>query len=155
MAATTFATGLSTGLIGGTAGLSSKDPKRLVQKFEYDISTFTGTTGQAINLMNIPAMTQIDFLQVIIKTALTTTGTPSFSVGDIANSTLYVSAYSTQTANSVATQAVTTNPLKFYATADKLALTLTGSSTFPGTGVLRFVVGMTDCTVDSPMTTQS
>jgi hypothetical protein len=152
MAAPTYPTGTSTLVnIGGTTGLSSKHLPRVTQKFEYDVSTFTGTTGQALNLIAIPAFTQLDSIQVIVVNALTLSGTPSISVGDTANSTLFVNGASTLTAGTVLTQATTTNPLKFYSALNYIVLTITGSSVFPGTGLLRFVVTMTDCTRDAPM----
>lgn len=157
MAAATYATGYSTPVVGGTTGLSNKhQPGVVVQKYAYDTSTFTGTTGQSLNIMTIPAKTSLVFLQVLIgATALTLAGTPSVSVGDSGNTTLYVNAASTFTAGLALTQAVTTNPLKYYASADKLTLTLTGASTFPGVGVIHFTVGFVDNTYDLAMTTQS
>lgn len=156
MATPTYPTGGSTLVnIGGTTGLSDKHQKRTVQKFEYDVSTFTGTTAQSINLIAIPAFTQLDFIQAIVVTSLTLSGTPSISVGDTANTTLFVNGASTLTAGTVLTEATTTNPLKFYSALNYIVLTITGSSTFPGTGLIRFVVGLTDCTRDQAMQIQA
>lgn len=155
MATPTYPTGGSAiQAIGGVSGISNKHQPRCVQKFQYDVSTFTGTTGQSINLIAIPAFTQLDFVQAVIVTSLTVSGTSSISLGDTANTTLFVNAAATLTAGTVLTEATTTNPLKFYSALNYLVLTITGSSTFPGTGIIRFVVGLTDCTADAPMVTQ-
>lgn len=154
MTVPTYATGLSTPFRGGTTGFSNKhQPGLVVQKIDYDVSLFTGTTTQSINIMTIPAFSTLQSLQVIVVTALTLSGTPTVNVGDTSDRALFVAAASTLTAGTVLTQALTTNPLKFYAAADKLTLSLTGATIFPGTGLIRFVVGLIDCTRDAPMTT--
>lgn len=137
------------------AGLSGKQ-YRYVQKFEVDLSLYTFTTGQSIYLMPIPAYTQVDFMYVQNATALSLSSTPSYSVGDTGSNTRFVSGYTTMTAAAVATQALTVNPLLAYgATSDKLLLTLTaGGGITPATGIIRFVIGLTDITRDAPMTTQ-
>lgn len=154
MTAATYATGYSTPIVGGTTGLSNKhQPGLIIQKYAFDTSTFTGTTTQSLNIMTIPAKTALVFLSVLIgASALTLAGAPAVSVGDSGNTTLYVNAASTFTAGLALTQAVTTLPLKYYATADKLTLTLTGGSTFPGTGVIHFTAGFVDCGYDLAMT---
>jgi hypothetical protein len=154
MTAATYATGYSTPIVGGTTGLSNKHMPVCIQKYAFDTSTFTGTTTQSLNIMTIPAKTALIFLEVLIgAAALTLAGTPAVSVGDSGNTTLYVNAASTFTAGLALTQAVTTMPLKYYSTADKLTLTLTGGSTFPGTGIIHFTVGFIDCNYDLAMTT--
>lgn len=154
MTAPTYATGLSTAIYGGTSGLSNKHQPLCIQKFQYNVANFTGTTGQSVALINIPANTMVAFLEVYIQTALTFTGTPSVKVGDGTAIDTFVASDATLTAGHVYTQAITTNPLIYYSTANKLNLTLTAGSIFPGTGVLQFVIGLVDCTADAPMTTQ-
>lgn len=152
MTTATYATGLSTPIIGGTTGISNKHMPVCIQKFQYDVSTFTGTTAQSVALITIPARTMVLFLNVT-TTALSYTNSPSFRVGDGTAYDTYVTADSTVTAHN-ATIAITTCPLKFYLTADKLNLTLTAGTVFPGTGVISFTLGWVDCSLDAPMTVQ-
>lgn len=156
MTTPTYATGFGTTAptFGGTAanqGLPDKKIRRSAV-FEYNLASFTGTTGQSVALMSIPAFTQIDSIQVINPTAVASGNT--ISVGDSAATTTYVSGATPTTANTVLTQAITTNPLKFYAAADTLNVTVT-NATLPTTGILRFVVNFTDCSRNVRMTTQS
>lgn len=156
MTAPTFATGFGTAnpFIGGVAtnaGLPDKKLRRS-ESFEYNLASFTGTTGQSIVLMNIPAHTQIDSIQVINPTAVASGNT--ISVGDSTSTTLYVNGATPTTANTVLTQAITTNPLNYYKVVDELVLTVT-NATLPTTGILRFVINMTDCSRNIKMTTQS
>lgn len=144
----------STPLRGGTAGFSNQHlGGALVQKFQYDISAFTGATGDQVYLMALPAFTQINWIQAIVVTAVSVGSGPGISLGDTGSATRYVNAASTLTAGTVLTQAVTTNPLKFYSAADQLLLKIAGG-TLPGTGLIRFVICLSDCTADAPMTTQ-
>jgi hypothetical protein len=137
-------------IYGGTSGVSNKHLGVAIQKFEYDLSTFTGASADQAYLIAIPAKTILLGLQAELVTA--TTGVTRFDLGDTSSATLFVSNHATFTAGSVMTQAVTTNPLKYYATADKLLLKITG---VPATGTLRFLTLMVDATRDAPMTTQS
>ena len=156
MTTPTFATGGSTALVGGTTGLSNKHQPLCIQKIQYNVANFPGTTGQSIKLMNIPAFTMVAFLEVVIgPVALTLSNTPSVSVGDSTSNTLYVNAASTFTANLALTQAITTNPLNIYTAANYLTLTLTAGTIFPGTGLINFTIGLVDVSADAPMTTQS
>lgn len=138
-------------LIGGTVGISNKHLPVCHQKFEYDISTFTGVTTDQAYLIAIPAKTILLGLQAELVTA--TTSVTRFDLGDTSSATIFVSNAATFTAGYVMTQAVTTNPLKYYATADKLLLKITFSGTLAGT--LRFGVTWIDNTRDAPMTTQA
>lgn len=156
MTTPTYATGhgATAPFIGGYStnqGLPDKKIDRSVV-FEYDLSTFPGATTQSVALMTIPAFTQIDTIQVINPTAIASGNT--VSIGDSAATTTYVNAATPTTVNTVLTQAITTNPLKFYAAADTLNLTLTNSS-LPTTGILRFVIKLTDCSRNAKMTTQA
>lgn len=137
-------------IVGGLTGISNKHLPVCHQKFEYDLSTFTGATADQAYLIAIPAKTILLGLQAELVTA--TTGVTRFDLGDTSSATLYVNNHATFTAGSVMTQAVTTNPLKYYATADKLLLKITG---VPATGTLRFGVTWIDNTRDQPMTVQS
>jgi len=156
MTTPTYATGkgATAPTFGGyttAAGLPDKKLSRSVE-FEYDLSTFTGTTGQSVALMTLPAFTQVDGIQVIVQTAVASGNT--ISVGDSSSTTLYVSGATPTTVGTVLTQAITTNPLKFYgATADTLNVTVT-NSTLPTTGVLRFIVKLTDMSRNAIMTVQ-
>lgn len=155
MTTPTFGTGGSTALVGGSTGLSNKHQPLCIQKLQFNTANFLGTTTQSNKLMIFPAFTMVAFMEVIIgPVALTLSGTPSVSVGDSTSNTLYVNAASTFTANLALTQAITTNPLNVYTAANYLTITLTGGSTFPGTGLINFTIGLVDCTSDSPMSVQ-
>lgn len=152
-----------TGGVGGTAqfasGLTGKQ-YTYTQKFQVNLATvgtvyntlyptgFTYAAGDSLYLMQLPAFTQVNSLQVFNYTAISTAPT-SFSVGDTGSGTRYVSAFTTFTVNTVWTQAVTTNPLHFYAANDKLLLLMTGG-TAPYVGTIQFVINMTDSTADAP-----
>lgn len=138
-------------IVGGLTGISNKHMPVCLQKFEYDISTFAGASADQAYLIAIPAKTIILGLQAELVTA--TASVSRFDLGDTGSATLYVSNAATFTAGYVMTQAVTTNPLKYYATADKLLLKITYSGTLSGT--LRFSVLWADNTRDAPMSVQA
>ncbi len=133
------------------AGLPDKKIRRSAE-FEYDLSTFPGTTGQSVALMTIPAFTQIDSVQVLNVTAIPSGVT--ISVGDSVANATYVSGNTPTTANTVLTQALTVNPLNFYKAADTLTLTVT-TSTLPTSGILRFMINMTDFSRNTIMAVQA
>ena len=111
-------------------------------------------TGSQIPLMQLPANMALVGLQAIVTTAFDAS-TSTLSIGDGASGTRYVSGASTLTAGTVLTQAVTTNPLRFYATADQLLLTLNGTYTTASVGALRFVAVFYDASADPISTTQA
>ena len=158
-----------TGGIGGTAqnpvGITGKN-LRYVQKLQINLATvgtvynpnypsgFTPAASDIYYVTPIPAFVQMDFIQAYNVTTLSGVSAPTaINLGDSGSQTRYVNGYSTMTANSVWTQAITTNPLKLYTASDKLLLQLTGG-TGPYTGTIQLILGYTDCTSDSPMTTQ-
>ena len=166
-----------TGGIGGTSqnpsGITGKN-LRYVQKLQVNLATigtssayntqyptgFTYASGDNLYLTPLPALTQMDFTQVYNVTALGAntagggSGAPtSFSFGDNSSSTRYVSGYSTTTAGSVWTQALTVNPLFLYTSAAKLYLTFSGN-TAPYSGIVQVIIGYTDVTADAPTTNQ-
>jgi len=113
------------------------------------------TTGDAIAIQNFPAGTVLLGLQAVITTTLDTS-TTSLVIGDAGSTNRYTTAYTTPyTAGSVITQALTTNPLRFYSTADNLLITLTGTYTTATQGAIRFVVYTLDASADPIATTQS
>lgn len=112
-------------------------------------------TGDALVIQQMPAGTILLGLQAIITTTLDTS-TTSLIIGDAASTNRYTTAYTTPyTAGSVITQASTINPLRFYATADRLLITLTGTYTTASQGAIRFVVYTMDATADPISTTQA
>lgn len=112
-------------------------------------------TGDALVIQNMPAGTILLGFQAIITTTLDTS-TTSLVIGDAGSTNRYVTAYTTPyTAGSVLPQALTTNPLRFYSTADNLLITLTGTYTTATQGAIRFVVITADGSADPISTTQS
>lgn len=134
------------------AGLPDTKRKRTIS-FVADLSKFTGATTNSMALMHFPPFTQVDSLQAYVSTALAAGN--SIQIGDGAAVATYVAADSTVTVNHVYTQAITTNPVNFYGSAGgDLNLTVT-NGTLPTTGKITLVVNLTDCTTETPMTTQS
>jgi hypothetical protein len=142
-------------------GVGQSQPQ-LVIKHEIDLAkVIAGSNNQPaialasndkLTIMTIPALFQLDSLQAICQTALVLGSSPAISVGDSSSDTIFVNAASTLTAGTILTQAVTTNPLKTYATADALNLKVTGGSAATATGIIRFVIRGTDLSRD-PITT--
>jgi len=118
-----------------------------------NVSAITLASGDAVVVQQIPANTILLGLQVICT--ITDTGSSTVSVGDSGSATRYVNAASTPTAGTVLTQATTTNPLRFYSTADTLRLTLNGTYTTASKGAYLFVVYTMDASPDPISTTQS
>lgn len=113
------------------------------------------SSGDAIAIQNFPAGTILLGLQAVITTTLDTS-TTSFVIGDAASTNRYTTTYTTPfTAGSVITQALTTNPLRFYSAADNLLITLTGTYTTASKGAIRFVVYTLDASADPISTTQA
>ncbi len=143
--------GINTNSVAVT-GLPDTKRKRTVS-FVCDLANFTGATTNSMALMHFPAYTQVDSMQAYVSTVLATGN--SIKIGDGTAIDTFVTADSTLTAGHVYTQAITTNPLIFYgANGNDLNISVT-NSTLPTTGKITFVVNLTDCTTETPMTTQS
>lgn len=112
------------------------------------------TTGDAVIFQQLPANTVLVGLQVIVT--ITDNASSSVSVGDSGSATRFVSAAATLTAGTVLTQAVTTNPLRFYSTADSLRMTFNGTYVAAtSVGEYRFVIYTADASADPISTTQA
>lgn len=151
---------------GATGGVGIGNLELPVSTIKYDIDinkVLNGTnnipataiaTGSQIPMLPLPANTILLGLQAIVVTAFDAS-TTSLSIGDGGSGTRFVNAASSLTAGTVLTQAVTTNPLRFYSTADTLLLTLNGTYTTASIGKLRIVAIVADATADPIATTQS
>lgn len=154
-----------TGATGGPAGLGNTMTGVNISKTVIDINKIENGTNNitavalgaadSVVVQKFPAGTLLVGLQAIITTTVDTS-TTRIDLGDGASATRFVSNYTTPyTAGSVLTQAVTTNPLFFYSTADNLLLKLTGTYTTASAGAIRFVIMTVDASADPISTTQS
>jgi len=154
-----------TGATGGPIGIGNSQLPLAVSKTVIDINKLmNGTNNVAaialgaadqVVVQQFPANTILVGLQAIITT-LVDSSTTRIDLGDGGSATRYVSNYTTPfTVGSVLTQALTTNPLYFYTTADKLLLKLTGTYTTSSQGAIRFVIYTVDASADPIATTQS
>lgn len=153
---------------GGTGGPISvgNSPSPLaVSKTVIDINKVLNGTGNiaaialgaadSLAVQQFPAGTILLGVQAIVTIGIDSS-TTRIDLGDANTATRYVSNYTTPyTAGSVLTQALTTNPLRFYSAADALLLKLTGTYTTASVGAIRFVVYTLDGSADPISTTQS
>jgi hypothetical protein len=118
-----------------------------------NVAAITLASGDSVVVQTIPANTIVLGLQVIVT--ITDAESSTVSVGDSGSATRYVNAASTLTAGTVLTQALTTNPLHYYAAADTLRIQFNGTYTTSSTGAYRFTIWTLDATADPISTTQS
>lgn len=154
-----------TGATGGPNSVGNLTQTTAVSKTVLDINKIENGTNNitaialgaadSVVIQTIPANTILLGLQAIVTIAIDTS-TTRIDVGDTGSATRYVSNYTTPfTVGSVLTQAVTTNPLRFYTAADQLLLKLTGTYTTASVGAIRFVIWTLDASADPISTTQS
>jgi hypothetical protein len=150
---------------GGPVGVGNSPSPISVAKHVIDINKIMNGTNNiaAVSLgaadqvpvMQFPAGTILLGLQAVISIAIDSS-TTRIDLGDGGSATRFVSNYTTPlTLGSVLTQALTTNPLYFYSTADQLLLKLTGTYTTASVGAIRFVIYTMDASADPISTTQS
>lgn len=153
------------GATGGPISVGNSPQPFAVSKTVIDINKIENGTNNiaaialgaadSVVVQTIPANTILIGLQAIVTIGIDTS-TTRIDLGDTGSATRYVSNYTTPfTAGSVLTQAVTTNPLRFYTAADQLLLKLTGTYTTASVGAIRFVVYTADASADPISTTQS
>lgn len=154
-----------TGATGGPASVGNIQLPVAVSKTVLDINKIENGTNNiaavalgaadSVVVQSIAANTILLGLQAIVTIGIDAS-TTRIDLGDTGSATRYVSNYTTPfTAGSVLTQAVTTNPLRFYTAADTLLLKLTGTYTTSSVGAIRFVVITMDASADPISTTQS
>ncbi len=139
MTTPTYATLTGNMTYGGT-GQPTKGigRQRTVLQASFDIATFVadgGLTTQSIQLVNVPANSEVVMHQVWNAIALSLGSGPAISIGDSASNTQWVSANSTVTANTYATIANTT---KAYTAADFITATITGGTLATGRVVVFY-----------------
>lgn len=154
-----------TGATGGPNAVGN-NPQPLTQsnvvidinKIENGTNNITAVAlgaADSVVVMTIPANTVVLGIQAVVTIGIDSS-TTRIDLGDTGSATRFVSNYTTPlTAGSVLTQAVTTNPLRFYSTADTLLLKLTGTYTTSSVGAIRFVVWTLNALADPISTTQS
>lgn len=153
------------GATGGPLGVGNSQLPLSASKNVLDINKIMNGTNNItaialgaadqVVVQTIPANTILVGLQAIVTIGIDTS-TTRIDLGDTGSATRFVSNYTTPfTAGSVLTQAVTTNPLKFYTAADQILLKLTGTYTTSSVGAIRFVVYTLDASADAISTTQA
>lgn len=114
-----------------------------INKIENGTNNVTAVAlgaADSVVVMTIPANTVLLGVQAIVTIGVDTS-TTRIDLGDTGSATRFVNNYTTPyTVGSVLTQALTTNPLKFYTAADQLLLKLTGTYTTSSVGAIRFVI---------------
>lgn len=118
-----------------------------------DVTAGTFVSADQYVAIALPAFTELKALQAICVTALSLGAGAAISIGDTGSGTRFVNGASTLTAGTVLTQAVTTNPLKFYSVGDQLLISITGATI--ATGVLRLIIVVGDMTRNQDMTVQN
>lgn len=117
-----------------------------------DVTAGTFVSADQYVAIALPAFTSIVGLQAICVTALSLGAGARIDIGDSSAATTFVNNATTLTASTVLTQAVTTNPLKFYSAGDQLLIKITGATI--ASGILRLVIQVGDMTRNQDMTVQ-
>jgi hypothetical protein len=130
--------------IGGTVNTSFGQKTPQVVSHEIDIATAIANglnTTEFVVVLNIPAHTHVQLYNATVVNALSLGSGARIDIGDSGSATRFVNNATTLTAGTNLTLAASE---RYYATADTLRLTVTGATL--ASGLLRFTIGLVDCT---------